>query len=90
VTSYIWKNDKLFKTKTIDYEQDLSNMRWTVDEERDLDFIREVYKRLYRKEKIFLMKDILNLLKKYPDLIKINQSIKRDQGYSKSLLEKKQ
>jgi hypothetical protein len=36
------------------------------------------------------MQDILNLLKKYPDLMKINQSIKRDQGYSKSLLEKKQ
>ena len=89
VTPYIWKNTKLFKTKTIDCDQNFSRMRWTVDEEQDLKFAREVYKILYPVKKIFLMQDILDLLKKEPNLMKINKVIGRDEGYSKSLIEDK-
>lgn len=85
VTPYIWKNDKLFKIKTIDCDQNFSHMRWTVDEEQDLKLAREVYKRLYSAQKIFLMKDILDLFEKEPYLIEINKGIKRDEGYLKSL-----
>ena len=87
VTSYMWKHRELFKIATFQNDEDLSNMRWTVDEQIDLKFIRAIYKRLYKPGKLFLMKDILNLLNKEPKLAKINQSISRDEGYKKSLKE---
>jgi len=84
-TPYIWKHTELFKVKSFENKEDLSFMRWTVDEEKDLKFIREVYKRLYSSQKIFLMQDILDLIKKEPALMDINQGITRNEGYSKSL-----
>lgn len=89
VTPYIWKNSKIFKCKSLQNDKDLSNLRWTVDEEKDLDFVRAVYKRLYQRGKIFLTKDILNLLEKEPELMEINKSIIRDEGYFKSLEKEK-
>ncbi len=86
VTPYIWRNKDLFKIGTIDNDKDLSYMRWTVDEEKDLRFVREIYKKLYSSEKIFLTEDILTLLSREPNLIKINENIVRDEGYIKSLL----
>lgn len=87
VTPYIWKNPRTFKIKTIKNDRDLSYMRWTVDEEKDLNFVREIYKRLYKKNKIFRTENILNLLKKEPELMEINKGIIRNEGYFKSLRE---
>lgn len=87
VAPYMWKHRELFKIATFQNDEDLSNMRWTVDEQIDLKFIRAIYKRLYKPGKLFLMKDILNLLNKEPELAKINQSISKDEGYKKSLKE---
>ncbi|MBI5045415.1 MAG: glycosyltransferase family protein [Candidatus Niyogibacteria bacterium] len=88
VTSYIWNHPEFFRIKgfsTID--KDLSYLRWTVDEDRDLKFVRAVYDRLYKKDSIFYMKDILTLLEKNPDLLRINSDIKKDEGYFRSLKE---
>lgn len=87
VTPYIWKNPDIFKCKSLSLKgkKDYSFMRWTVDEKQDLEFVREIYKRLYQKNKIFLMKDILSLLLKEPELLLINSNIPRDEGYFKSL-----
>ncbi len=89
VTPYIWKNQDLFKQINIHNDEDLSYMRWTVDEKRDLQFVREVYKYLYPKKEIFLMEDILVLLKEKPELLRINSDITRNEGYAKSLKEDK-
>lgn len=58
-------------------EKDLSHLRWTVDEDKDLELVREIYKRLYRKGNIFLMGDILKLLEKEPQLTEINKMVKQ-------------
>ncbi len=87
VTSYIWKNSKEFQLTNVDNCKDLSALRWTIDEERDLRFVEEVYRHLYRKEGIFYMEDILYLLDKFPYLSKINCSITTNEGYSKSVSE---
>lgn len=90
VTPYIRKNPNLFKLKNYtNDEEDLSYMRWTVDEKEDLEFIRKIYKYLFQKKEIFLMKDILELLKNKPELMKINNQYSRNEGYSKSLQEDK-
>ena len=52
-------------------------MRWTVDEMKDLEFVREIYSKLYKNGKIFLLEDIVNLLKKFPELLKINKNVKQ-------------
>ena len=85
VTPYIWKHSGVFKVGSIECDEDLSHMRWTVDYEEDLMFVREVYKRLYRKGEIFHMKDILTLLRVHPELMNINREIMRNEGYFKSL-----
>lgn len=77
VTPYIYEHPEIFHLANAENNEDLSYMRWTVDEEEDLEFVREVYKRLYKDGEIFLMKDILALLKKEPQLLDINKEVKQ-------------
>lgn len=74
---YIFEHPEKFHLASIKNKKDLSYMRWTVDEAVDLKFVREVYKRLYPKKKIFYMKDIVALLRKCPTLMEINKNIKQ-------------
>jgi len=78
VTSYIWLNPQRFRLVNVENESgDFSHLRWTVDTQEDLDFIREIYKRLYREGRIFLMDEILSLLESEPKITKINEKIER-------------
>ena len=87
VTPYIWKNKSgRFKIETIRYERNLSNKRWTIDEEIDLQFVRNVFYALYQEEYIFKFLEILEYLKSNPEVEKINSGIMRNEGYQKSLL----
>lgn len=90
VTPYIWNHPELFRIRNFSYSDDISHLRWTLDTEADLLFAREIYKRLYREKPDFLMNDILDVLKREPDLIKINQCDEKYQGYLKSLEKDKQ
>lgn len=87
VTPYIWKNEKLFRIGAVALDKDLSRFRWTVDEEKDLRFVREVYKHLYKEGQVFATEEILELLSRKPELLDINQGIQRNEGYAKSLKE---
>ena len=71
----------MFKSTSVTNSENLSNLRWTIDVLEDLQFAREVYSRIYRKGEVFDIKDILTLLKKYPQLVKINQGVKRSLMY---------
>jgi len=77
VTPYIYNNPELFTIKNYANETDLSSYRWTVDTAEDFRLIEEIYNSLYQKDKIFLFKDILQLIEKHPELTKINQDIKQ-------------
>jgi len=77
VTLYIRNNSQIFNLADVMGDIDYSGMRWTVDEASDLDFVREIYKRLYRSDKIFFTNDIITILKKYPKLEDINKSVKQ-------------
>ncbi len=85
VTAYIYKNPNLFQLGNVSNDIDYSYLRWTVDEKEDLKFVREIYKHLYQQKKIFLMDDILKLLKEKPRLMEINSKFSRNEGYIKSL-----
>ncbi|MCF7917298.1 MAG: glycosyltransferase family protein [Candidatus Omnitrophica bacterium] len=77
VTPYIYENPDTFNLSCIKNENDLSYLRLTVDEEKDLELVREIYKKLYQKYNIFYLKDILGLFKKYPELELINKEVKQ-------------
>ena len=89
VTPYIWKNPNIFKIGNLKNAKDISYMRWSVDDQRDLEFMREVYKRLYVTDTLFYMEDVVDLLMKNPELMDINKDIARNEGYFKSLEEDK-
>lgn len=76
VTIYIYEHPEIFRIANVKNDKNLFHMRWTVDEKEDLEFVREIYKRLYKNGKIFSMEDILALLKKEPKLMEINKHIK--------------
>jgi spore coat polysaccharide biosynthesis protein SpsF (cytidylyltransferase family) len=87
VTPYLRNNPDIFKHASLEYKEDLSKKRWTLDNAEDLDFLRVVYKYLYNKNQFFGMADILKLIDEKPDIEKINQHIIRNEGYLKSLRE---
>ena len=87
VTPYIWKDSIKFSLFNFEYTDNLSYLRWTIDYPEDLEFTRAVYIKMRNKAGIFLMKDILNLLKKYPELTKIQRNIIRNEGYLASIKE---
>jgi len=75
VTEYILHNPNLFRIFEINHEKDLSSMRWTVDTQEDLDFVRCVYHHF--KDQYFSWTDVLTLLKDNPGLQDINKHIKQ-------------
>ena len=78
--NFIEHPDKYRTSNTVN-NVDLHNMRWTVDYPEDLEFIREVYKRLYKENSVFLMSSVLELLHKNPKLEKINQKYAGEDTY---------
>jgi len=78
VTPYVRLRPDQFRHCTVRHEADLSWMRWTVDEPRDLEFVRRVYSALYQEGSVFGMDAILRLLAERPELTTINQGIPRD------------
>ena len=85
VTPYIKKHSEIFKLGNFENSTDLSHMRWCVDCDNDLVFIKEVFQRLYKKKQLFLMKEVLDLLKENPEFNEINRRNKRDERYFHSL-----
>ncbi len=85
VTPYIWKHPEHFRVANVSGERDLSEHRWTVDEPRDLEFVRAVYAKLGEGD--FGMAEVLGLLASHPELSTVNAGITLNEGYLKSLRE---
>ncbi len=49
-----------------------TDIRVTVDHQKDLDFIREIYKRLYRPGEIITLNQVIKLIDEKPELKQIN------------------
>ncbi len=77
VTPYIWDNLGLFKIANIKNHANLSHLRWTIDNQKDLEMTRAVYKELYVEDEIFYMDDILQLLKKHTYISDLNSSVEQ-------------
>ncbi|WP_293898006.1 glycosyltransferase family protein [Phenylobacterium sp.] len=61
VTPYIYRRPELFRLESFARSPSLAHLRWTVDLPQDLDFVREVYARLYPANPAFRSDDVVAL-----------------------------
>jgi glutamate-1-semialdehyde 2,1-aminomutase len=78
VTPYLRKPGQ-FKTAAMQHNQDLSALRWTVDEPADFAVIEKVFRHFHPRTD-FTWAEVLNLQLQQPDLFNINQHIIRNEG----------
>lgn len=71
ISNYIFEHPNDFKSKGLKLDKPFLE-RWTLDYSEDYEFIKQIYSHLYKKNKIFSMKDILTLLNEKPELRTIN------------------
>ena len=85
VTSYLRSSGR-FRLRNVESPLGgaLHEQRWTVDEARDLEFVRAIYQRLPAKSD-FGWREVLKLLDNEPALAKINGDQIRNTGYYRSL-----
>ena len=74
VTPYIYQHPERFKVLAVNGQKDYSNLRWTLDTEDDLKFLRAVYARFGGRDD-FGWRDVLGLLEREPDLSLINRHV---------------
>ena len=90
VTPYIYHHPELFRLKSVEQAEDMSSLRWTVDEPADFVFVERVYGELYPSNPAFTTHDVLALIRKRPELLDINARFGRNEGYAKSLIRERE
>ena len=80
VTPFIVRRPERFPAANWAYRENLSHLRWTVDEPEDFAFVTRVFEELYPANPAFAMQDVLDLLARKPELAAINAMHKRKPG----------
>jgi len=84
VTPYIWKHTELFKVLNFELGEDLSTWRWTVDKPADIEFMRAVFS-AFPGGNAMPFQDVIDYLRRHPEVAAINTGTARNEGYLKSL-----
>jgi spore coat polysaccharide biosynthesis protein SpsF len=85
VTPYVNRHPNLFRIGNLANGEDLSALRWTVDEPEDFEFVSRIYGELYPTNPRFGMGDVLELLAREPEWASVNRRFLRNEGMAKSL-----
>lgn len=85
VTSFIHQQPERFKLGSFTQAENLSQLRWTVDESEDFKLVAEIYEALYPRNSAFTIRDILTLLESDTRLQTINTGYQRNEGYLASM-----
>ena len=72
VTPYFYKNPNKFSIGNVIQEKNQSNYRWTIDYNEDLELVKYIANNIIKKP--ILTNDIINLIIKNPNILKINES----------------
>lgn len=83
VTPYIYHHPEQFKLGNVLQIPDLSHHRWTVDTIEDFELIQRIIEELYPANPHFRMDDVVALLDKHPDWMKINADVKQKAVWTK-------
>jgi glutamate-1-semialdehyde 2,1-aminomutase len=78
VTPYL-RESGLFKTATMQHSQDVSALRWTVDESADFAVIEKIFHHFHPRVD-FTWGEVLNLQSQQPEIFNINQHLIRNEG----------
>lgn len=78
VTPYL-RESKKYKTAAMQYNQDLSKMRWTVDEPADFAVVEKIFKHFHPKTD-FTWEEVLDLHHQQPGIFNANQHLTRNEG----------
>lgn len=81
VTQFFHDNQNIFKQKNLMSMDDLSSHRWTIDYQEDYEMIKVIYDKLYLPNQIFYTKEIIELIKKNPEIKNINLISLRSHRY---------
>jgi len=81
LTQYFYRHPDDFVQKNFSYKEDISNLRWTIDRLEDLEMVKVIYKKLFPQKNVFLLNDILDLLKLEPWIIELNTKVERSAMY---------
>lgn len=84
ISLFFEEQPQRFKIENLACRRDLSALRWTVDEPEDFEFVRSVFENLYQGNPLFRMDDVLDLMKRKPELALLNKRFMRNEGLLKS------
>ena len=76
VTPYMYRHPEIFSLMSVTSDVDRADWRWTVDTPEDLEFIREVYRRMDQRGD-FSWHDVVALLEDEPHLFSINSHVRQ-------------
>lgn len=85
VTQFIVRQPQRFRLENLRADNDLSALRWTVDEPADFELVEAVYAALYPANPAFGTADILAFLQHNPQWITHNTQHGRNEGLAKSI-----
>ena len=77
VTPYIYQNPEIFKLIGFKNSINYSEYRWTLDTPEDFEVITRIYEELYKNNGMFYFDDILDLMKRCPEIKSINDYIEQ-------------
>lgn len=75
VTTLAYSEPSLFRVDNIRHSEDLSQMRWTVDTQEDLDLVRLIFQHFGTDD--FSWQEVLRLLGRHPEWAEINRQAPR-------------
>lgn len=86
---YFRNNPDVFNIQEIQCDENVNrpHYRLTVDEAKDLELIREVFHRLYKRGQVFPLRSVIELLDGDPDLAAINRHIQLKYRDDESLVD---
>jgi len=85
VTPYFANHEDEFKITHMENSENLSHLRLAVDKIEDLKLVRKIVSKI--KKRPIILKDIIDLFAKEPELVEINKNVNRKEGDLKSFKE---
>lgn len=89
VTPYIRNHPELFKIGNYLSNVNYENLRWTIDNQEDYDFLKNIFINLNNENSFISWKKVIEFLSKNEEIQKINSHLQRNEGFIKSLNEDK-
>jgi spore coat polysaccharide biosynthesis protein SpsF len=77
VTPYIYLRPEEYRLANLAAHADLGGLRWTVDTDEDLAFVRAVYQAIVPDTPAFTTRDVIELLERRPDIGRINATVEQ-------------